>query len=89
MEPIYTGCEKKIHYILTKRVIKSYHIKTNDIAQINFKCTMPTDRMHLWTVKVTIYYAGMDKSYSDIFYTKECIRHDFYVTWANLKKRRF
>lgn len=89
MEPIYTGHEKKIHYILTKRVIKSYNIKTNDIAQINFKCTMPTDRMHLWTVKVTIYYAGMDKSYSDTFYTKECIRHDFYVTWANLKKRRF
>ena len=89
MEPIYTGYEKNIHYILTKRVIKSYHIKTNDIAQINFKCTMPTDRMHLWTVKVIIYYAGMDKSYSDIFYTKECIRHDFYVTWANLKKRRF
>ena len=89
MEPIYTGYEKNIHYILTKRVIKSYHIKTNDIAQINFKCTMPTDRMHLWTVKVTIYYAGMDKNYSDIFYTKECIRHDFYVTWANLKKRRF
>ena len=50
---------------------------------------MPTDKMSLWTVKVTIYYAGMDKSYSDTFYTKECIRHDFYVTWANLKKGRF
>ena len=88
MEPIYTGYEKNIHYILTKRVIKSYNTKTNNIAQINFKCTMPTDHMHLQTVKVTIYYAGMDKSCSDIFYTKECIRHDFYVTWANLKKRR-
>lgn len=89
MEPIYTGHEKNIHYILTKRVIKRYGIKTNNIAQIHFKCTMPTDKMSLWTVKVTIYYAGMDKSYSDTFYTKECIRHDFYATWANLKKGRF
>lgn len=47
MEPIYAGHEKNIHYILTKRVIKSYNIKTNNIAQINFKCTMPTDHMHL------------------------------------------
>ena len=87
MESIYTGHEKNIHYILTKRVIKHHNINTKDIAQINFKCDMPTNNMPLWKVKVTIYYAGMAKSYSDSFYTKDCIRHDFYITWANLKKR--
>jgi hypothetical protein len=47
MEPFYTGHEKKIHYILTKRVIKRYDIKTNDIAQIYFTCNRPTDSMPL------------------------------------------
>ena len=90
MEPFYTGHEKKIHYILTKRVIKRYGLKTNDIAQIYFTCNRPTDSMPLWTVKVSIYKAGIfDTVYSDKFYTKDCIEHGFYITWANLKKGHF
>jgi hypothetical protein len=90
MEVIYTGYEKKIHYILTKRVIKRYSIKTNNIAQIHFKCLRPSETMPLWTVKVSIYEAGIfDTVYSDNFYTKDCISHDFYITWANLKKLKF
>lgn len=90
MEPFYTGREKKIHYILTKRVIKRYDIKTNDIAQIHFKCLRPSDSIPLWTVKVSIYEAGCNGTvYSDNFYIKDCISHDFYITWANLKKGNF
>ena len=47
MEPIYTGCEKKIHYILTKRVIKCYNLNTNDIAKIHFACNQPTEALPL------------------------------------------
>lgn len=90
MEPFYTGYEKKIHYILTKRVIKRYGIKTSDIAQIHFKCLQPSDSIPLWTVKVSIYEAGCNGTiYSDNFYIKDCIEHDFYITWANLKKGNF
>lgn len=90
MEPFYTGYEKKIHYILTKRLIKRYGIKTDDIAQIYFTCNRPTDSMPLWTVKVSIYNAGRnDTIYSENFYTKDCIEHGFYITWANLKKGHF
>ena len=90
MEPLYTGHEKNIHYILTKRVIKRYGIKTNDIAQIHFNCARPTDNMPLWTVKVSIYKAGCNSTnYSENFYTKDCIEHSFYITWANLKKGHF
>lgn len=90
MEHIYTGHEKKIHYILTKRVIKRYGIKTNDIAQISFDCLQPSKIMPLWTVKVSIYNAGCSGIiYSENFYTKNCIKHSFYITWANLKKGSF
>lgn len=90
MEPFYTGHEKKIHYILTKRVIKRYGIKTNDIAQIHFNCARPTDNMPLWTVRVSIYKAGYNgTNYSENFYTKDCIEHSFYTTWANLKRGKF
>ena len=90
METIYTGHEKKIHYILAKKVIKRYKLKTNDITQINFKCDMPTDNMPLWKVEVSIYKADYSGTvYSDTFYAKDCIRHSFYITWANLKRAKF
>jgi hypothetical protein len=90
MEPFYTGHEKKIHYILTKRVIKRYGIKTDDIARIYFNCNRPTDSIPLWTVTVSIYKADRkDTVYSENFYTKDCIEHGFYITWANLKKGHF
>lgn len=47
MEPIYTGCEKKIHYILTKRVIKRYGLNIDDIAKIHFACNQPTEALPL------------------------------------------
>lgn len=81
MEHIYTGHEKKIHYILAKRVIKSYGIKTNDIAQIRFDCLQPSDKVSLWTVIVSSYKAGCSNiSCSENFYTKDCIKHGFYIT---------
>jgi hypothetical protein len=90
MEPFYTGHEKKIHYTLTKRVIKRYGIKTDDIARIYFNCNRPTDSMPLWTVTVSIYKADRkDAVYSENFYTKDCIEYGFYITWANLKKGHF
>lgn len=88
MEHIYTGFEKKIHYILAKRVIKRYNINPDDIATVYFNCLKPSDTMPLWTVKVSIYDAACN-SYSDNFYTKDCIRHSFFITWANLKKGKF
>jgi hypothetical protein len=47
MEIIYTGREKKLHYILAKRIIKSRKINTDDIATITFKNAMPTEQMPL------------------------------------------
>ena len=90
MEPIYTGCEKKIHYILTKRVIKRYSLNIDDIAKIHFACNQPTEALPLWTAIVTIYGADTTTShYTEHFYLKNCIRHGFSITWANLKKGKF
>lgn len=88
MEHIYTGFEKKIHYILAKRVVKRYNINPDNIATVYFNCIRPSDTMPLWTVKVSIYGADYS-SRSDNFYTKECIKHGFSTTWANLKKGKF
>lgn len=91
MEAIYTGKEKKLHYILAKRIIKSRKINTDDIATITFDDIMPNDQMPLWTFIVTIKGAG---GYREIlgderFYLKNCAKHGFSVTWANLKKGNF
>lgn len=86
MEKIYTGKEKKLHYILAKRLIKNRKIHINDIATITFNIARPTDQMPLWALKVTIRGAnsllGEEK-----FYLKDCIMHGFSITWANLKNR--
>lgn len=90
MEVIYTGKEKNLHYILTKRIIKSRKINTDDIAKIHFVCNQPTETLSLWTAVVTIYGADTTAShYTEHFYLKNCIRHGFSITWANLKKGKF
>ena len=91
MEQIYTGKEKKLHYILAKRIIKARKINTDDIARITFKNAVPTDQMPLWTFTVTIQGAEGYKELlgEEKFYLKDCIEHGFSVTWANLKKGNF
>ena len=88
MEVIYTGEEKNLHYLLAKRITKSRKINTDDIATIDFNIIMPTDQMPLWTIRVTIKgtegYLGEEK-----FYLKKCVKHNFSITWANLKKGNF
>jgi hypothetical protein len=91
MEVIYTGREKNLHYILAKRIIKDRKINTDDIATITFKNAMPTEQIPLWTFTVVIQGA---EGYKEIlgeekFYLKNCTRHGFSVTWANLKKGNF
>lgn len=91
MEKIYTGREKNLHYILAKRIIKSRKINTNDIATITFKNTIPTDQMPLWTFTVVIQGAEGYKELlgEEKFYLKNCTKHGFSVTWANLKKGKY
>lgn len=91
MEVIYTGREKNLHYILAKRIIKDRKINTDDIATITFKNAMPTEQMPLWTFMVIIEGAGGYKEIlgEEKFYLKNCTRHGFSVTWANLKKGNF
>jgi hypothetical protein len=52
---------------------------------------MPTEQIPLWTFTVVIQGA---EGYKEIlgeekFYLKNCTRHGFSVTWANLKKGNF
>jgi hypothetical protein len=91
MEVIYTGREKNLHYILAKRIIKDRKINTDDIATITFKNAMPTEQMPLWTFMVIIEGAGGYKEIlgEEKFYLKNCTKHGFSVTWANLKKGNF
>lgn len=91
MEVIYTGREKNLHYILAKRIIKDRKINTDDIATITFKNAMPTEQMPLWTFMVIIEGAGGYKELlgEEKFYLKNCTKHGFSVTWANLKKGNF
>lgn len=88
METIYTGKEKRLHYKLTKQLIKEKKIDTADISQIYFDQKMPTDKFSLWILTITIYRAGhmynSELAKEDIF-IKESVRHGFYITWANLK----
>jgi hypothetical protein len=91
MEVIYTGREKNLHYILAKRIIKDRKINTDNIATITFKNAMPTEQMPLWTFMVIIEGAGGYKEIlgEEKFYLKNCTKHGFSVTWANLKKGNF
>ncbi len=91
MEKIYTGREKNLHYILAKRIIKSRKINTDDIATITFKNALPTDQMPLWTFTVVIQGAEGYKELlgEEKFYLKNCTKHGFSVTWANLKRGKF
>lgn len=91
MEKIYTGREKNLHYILAKRIIKDRKINTDNIATITFKSAVPTDQMPLWTFTVVIQGAEGYKQLlgEEKFYLKNCARHGFSVTWANLKKGKF
>jgi hypothetical protein len=91
MEVIYTGREQNLHYILAKRIIKDRKINTDDIATITFKNAMPTEQIPLWTFTVVIQGAEGYKELlgEEKFYLKNCTRHGFSVTWANLKKGNF
>ena len=91
MENIYTGREKNLHYVLAKRIIKDRKINTDNIATITFKNALPTDQMPLWTFTVVIQGAEGYKELlgEEKFYLKNCARHGFSVTWANLKKGKF
>jgi hypothetical protein len=52
---------------------------------------MPTDQMPLWTFTVVIQGAEGYKELlgEEKFYLKNCAKHGFSVTWANLKKGNF
>lgn len=91
MEKIYTGREKNLHYTLAKRIIKRRKINTDNIATITFKNAMPTDQMPLWTFTVVIQGAEGYKELlgEEKFYLKNCTKHGFSVTWANLKKGKY
>ena len=91
MEKIYTGREKNLHYILAKRIIKDRKINTDNIATITFKNAMPTDQMPLWTFTVVIQGAEGYKELlgEEKFYLKNCTKHGFSVTLANLRKGKF
>ena len=89
METIYTGKEKRLHYKLTRQMIKEKKIDPADISQIYFDQKMPSDKFPLWTLTITIYGAGQtynsELAKKEVF-IKECIRHGFYITWTNLKR---
>ena len=89
METIYTGEEKRLHYKLVKKIIKEKKLDVADISQIYFDQKMPTDNFPLWTLTITIYGAGhmynSELAKEDIF-TKESVRHGFYITLAHLKR---
>lgn len=97
METIYSGKEKRLHYKLVKQLIKEKKIKPADIAQIYFGGTMPNDKFPLWTLTITIYRAGQMYNtelvkdlynvelVKEVVFIKENVRHNFYITWANLK----
>ena len=91
MEKIYTGREKNLHYILAKRIIKDKKINTDNIATITFNNALPIDQMPLWAFTVVIQGAEGYKELlgEEKFYLKNCARHGFSVTWANLKKGKF
>jgi hypothetical protein len=52
---------------------------------------MPTDQMPLWTFTVVIQGAEGYKELlgEEKFYLKNCTKHGFSVTWANLKKGKY
>lgn len=91
MEKIYTGREKNLHYKLAKKIVKSRKINIDDIAQVSFKNSMPTEQMPLWTLEVIIDEAcNYHKEIaSEKFYLKNCAKHGFSVTWRNLKKGNY
>ena len=75
---IYTGHEPLLTEILIEKTIEEHKINVFGIAGITIACFMPSDddRMHLWTICITI-----NADYTSYFYSKDCIRHGYSITY--------
>lgn len=86
METIYKGIEKNLTKTLITRCIKENHIDVDLITKIDINICFPkdSDSLHLWTIIITV--NTIKTSYSERYYSKECIRHNYSLTYQQYKK---